>query len=112
MVTIMRILTVVLAVALCAACQTGAEATQRSSSVSYSGGDGTTAESAVVIHAPDSASGVRAEYAWIEANLPGARVESQALIPGKRSYDRFEVVLPSGESRTIYFDISAFFGKR
>jgi hypothetical protein len=77
-----------------------------------SGGDGTTKDSAIVISAADEVAGVDAEYAWIKDNLPGAKIKSQGLVMGPRAYDRFEVALPSGETRAVYFDISSFFGKR
>ena len=74
---------------------------------------GATPETAIEIKASSSADGVPAEYAWIERNLPGAKIERQALIlDNGKPYDRFDVVLPSGESRAVYFDISSFFGRR
>jgi hypothetical protein len=80
--------------------------------VTYAGGDGKTADTAVVIvGACGSADGVSAEYEWLKSNLPGAKPESQSLITGKRVYDLFVVVLPDGDGREVYFDISSFYGR-
>lgn len=75
---------------------------------------GATPATAIEINARSSAEGVPAEYAWIERNLPNAKIERQALVlgDGGKAYDRFDVVLPSGEKRAVYFDISSFFGRR
>ncbi|MBF6023414.1 hypothetical protein [Lysobacter niastensis] len=109
-------LTAVLAVCILmglSACQTtrpNSSATGQSS-IQYSGGDGTSTQQAVIISgARSSMEGVPAEYAWIRQNLPGAKLESQSLISGSRIYDAFEVTLPSGEKRHVYFDITSFFG--
>ena len=55
---------------------------------------------------------VREEYEWVEQNLPGYHPASQALqkIDGK-PYDVLTVKNDAGEERTLYFDISSFFGK-
>jgi len=77
-------------------------------------GAGATPDTAIEIRAGSSAEGVPAEYAWIRTHLPGARIERQALVLGEggKAWDRFDVVLPSGEARAVYFDISSFFGRR
>ena len=111
----MRFAAIALATLLLTACQTAPENSQSSSAtgIHYSGGDGTTPDSAVVITgARGSSDGVPAEYAWVESNLPGAKVESTALVRGARIYDVFEVTLATGEKRNVYFDISSFFGTR
>jgi hypothetical protein len=79
--------------------------------VTYGGGDGASKETAVVVTAANEETGVAAEYAWLKEHLPGAEVESTSLAGGDKAYDIMEVTLPSGEKRTIYFDISSFFGK-
>lgn len=94
-------------------CQTTpAESATPEQELSYAGGDGTSVEKAVVIlGAMGSMDGVPAEYAWIQRNLPGAKIESQSIEPGEKTYDLFKVTLPNGETRDVYFDISSFFGK-
>ena len=74
--------------------------------------DGTSKEKAIIISARNESDGVDAEYEWVESNLPGANVESTSLVLGDPAFDVFEVTLPSGGTRRIYFDISSFFGKR
>ena len=106
----MRFVVLALLVLVATSCQT-TSAPASSSAAQYSGGDGTTAQSAVIISAADHSSGVNAEYAWIERNLPGAKLESQSLVHGPKMYDMLEVSLPSGEKRKVFFDISSFFGK-
>ena len=70
------------------------------------GGDGSSATEAIVVGA------VSEEYAWIQRHCAGFQVEMQALqhIDGK-PYDVLTLRGPQGEKRTIYFDISSFFGK-
>ncbi|MGC3981419.1 MAG: hypothetical protein QM808_09185 [Steroidobacteraceae bacterium] len=55
--------------------------------------------------------GIRAERTWIKQHYPGATVKSQALLMGPPVMDLLVISLPSGEERSIYFDISSFFGK-
>ena len=55
--------------------------------------------------------GMAAEKAWLNKHYPGARVESQALLSGPPVMDLIKITLPSGEKRSIYFDISSYFGK-
>jgi hypothetical protein len=108
----MRFAALALAVMLAAsACQT-IDGPSASTDIRYLRGDGRTAETAVVIGgARSSMDGVPAEYAWIRQNLPGARIESQSLVTGSKVYDVFDVTLPSGETREVFFDITAFFGR-
>lgn len=74
---------------------------------------GETPATAIVIDAASSAQGVPLEYEWIESKLPRARIERKVLLHiGGRTFDRFDVVLASGERRSVYFDITGFYGKR
>lgn len=83
-----------------------------SSSVTFSGGDGSSVKTAVVVGAKDEISGMRAERQWLREHFPGAGLGTQALLnEGGRMYDRFQLVLPSGEKRDFYFDITSYFGK-
>ena len=78
----------------------------------FSGGDGSSRDNAVVIDASNESEGVQAEYEWIKDHLPGAQIESTSLIDKDgKVYDSFEVTLASGETRTLWFDITAYFGK-
>ncbi len=72
-----------------------------------SGADGSSVAQAVVVGS------VVEEYAWIQEHCPGFQREMQALaeIEG-RPYDIITIRNARGEERTVYFDISRFFGKR
>ena len=90
----------------------GASATDGAGGIVYAGGDGSSIETAVIIKAPNEAAGVRAESEWVRQHHPGWRKGSQALISeGNRMFDRIEYTTPEGKTRTIYFDITDFFGK-
>ena len=84
--------------------------------VRYSGGDGSSIEEAVKIHADSSMIGIGAERAYISKKLGRDHVdwelEIQALIDEEDSYyDSMKVKTKDGEILTYYFDISAFFGR-
>jgi uncharacterized membrane protein YkoI len=70
------------------------------------GSDGASPETAIVV------SSVEAEYKWVQRNCPGYRFLSQSLqeINGTM-YDVLELQNRQGEERTVYFDITQFFGK-
>jgi hypothetical protein len=69
------------------------------------GRDGSAPAKAIIVD------GVAAEYQWIRDHCPGYVPEMQALqqIDGK-PYDVLTLRSPTGETRTIYFDISRFYG--
>jgi|ERR1043166_3071610 hypothetical protein len=74
-------------------------------------GDGSSFEQAVIIQASNESAGVAAEYAWLRARYPIYRLQLQSLQQnGNRAYDRMDIVTPQGP-RSVYFDISSFFGK-
>jgi hypothetical protein len=79
----------------------------------FSGGDGSSMKQAVII--TDTASektGVRAEYVWLHEHYPGYRLRGQGLRhDGGRSYDEMRITTADGKLRTIFFDITSFFGK-
>ena len=74
--------------------------------------DGSGVEKAVVIRAKDEAAGVTAEYKWLQNRYPGYTSKQQALasIKGK-SYDVLTIETADGVEKTVYFDISNYFGK-
>lgn len=82
------------------------------SGFSFEGGDGSSAESAVVIRgAEDSMEGISAEYAWLEREYPHVTVRMQSLRQeASRMYDVLEIETEDGSSREIWFDITDFFG--
>lgn len=69
-------------------------------------------DDAIPVHAQDEASGVRAEYTWIAQHYPGFRRDRQALqMQDGRAYDRIDITTAQDVPVSLYFDISAFFGK-
>jgi hypothetical protein len=75
--------------------------------------DGGSFEKAIVIEATNERQGIAAEREWVNKNLPGWKISRQALLngPGGRHYDRIELTGPDGARKTIFFDITVFFGK-
>jgi hypothetical protein len=56
--------------------------------------------------------GVAAEYAYIQKNFPGWKVKAQALLSDKgKQYDSIQITSPGGATKTVFFDITAWFGK-
>jgi len=84
-----------------------------STEIVYEGGDGSSMEKAIIIKAPNNAAGVHAESDWIRKNHPRWRKIKQSLVGGdnRKMYDRIDYDTPQGETKTIYFDITDFFGK-
>jgi hypothetical protein len=79
-------------------------------------GDGATKESAVVINATSSIVGIDAEYQWLTSCFGKqdrdwkVEIRMQSDDNG-RSYETFVIELSDGSSKTIYFDISSFYGR-
>ena len=84
----------------------------RTVSLSYSGGDGMSLEHAVVISgAKNEEAGVAAERAWMEQRYPGFSQGRQTLLSsGGKKYDAIQIATREGH-KTVYFDITDFFGK-
>jgi hypothetical protein len=83
------------------------------SAISYSGGDGASFDTAIIINgAKREIEGVSSEYRWLRKKLPGAKTLRQAVVnQSNQVYDLFEVRLSDNTTRSVYFDITAFFGK-
>jgi tetratricopeptide (TPR) repeat protein len=79
----------------------------------YSGGDGASLKTAIIINVNNESLGVSAEYKWIQKNLPkGTEKISQSLMSySNHHYDLIKVELPNRTQKDIYFDITKFFGK-
>lgn len=79
--------------------------------ISFGGGDGSSFEKAVVIKGATEATGVKAEYAYLREHFPGYTMGKQALVNHeKRVYDVLDFTTKDG-AKTVYFDITGFFGK-
>jgi hypothetical protein len=81
--------------------------------ITYEGGSGESIEDAIIIKgAKDEKEGVAAEYHWVKVHYPKYEVGSQAVkSSGGKSYDVLNLTGPDGETKSIHFDISDFFGK-
>ncbi len=79
---------------------------------SFSGGDGSSLEKAIIIKAPNEMSGVHAEHEYIRQHYPGSKEGTQSVQNAKgRVYDTIEITTANGKAKTIYFDITAYYGK-
>jgi hypothetical protein len=81
--------------------------------ITYAGSDGSSLAHAVVIQTElKGGAGVRSEYVWLSQRYPGYKRKLQALIhQGGKSYDRLDITTADGRELSVYFDITAFFGK-
>ena len=81
--------------------------------IAFQGGDGSSIEKAIVIAgAHNESDGVASEYAWLSRHYAGYGMKKQALLQANgKSYDRLDFTTAHGEAKTVYFDISGFFGK-
>jgi len=74
--------------------------------------DGSSFAKAVVINAPNEAAGVNQEYIYLAQQFPGYKTSGQALEQSaNKSYDVVTITNASGQTITVYFDITGFFGK-
>jgi len=85
--------------------------------VTIKGGPGDTTATAVVISgAPNSRVGIDAEYYYLEKQYGQRNVDwklkRQSVLREKgKVYDRMEIELKDGGKKTVFFDITEFFGK-
>jgi len=74
--------------------------------------DGSSYHKAIIIKEKNETKGIKAEYEWLRKNYPGYEAKKQALIVQKKTpYDVITIVTENGEEKSIYFDISNFYGK-
>ena len=92
---------------LLAGCQTSSQL------VTYTGGDGSSCEKAVLINEVKlRETGRMAERVWVEQRYPGNRDAKESnLTLGGRHYDVVEVATTSGETQKVYFDSTDWFRK-
>lgn len=83
----------------------------------YTGGDGSSIQEAVIINSTSSATGIRAEYDWIESRH-GVRekdwtveARTQAESDDGKIYETFHIKQAGNVLTTVVFDISSFFGR-
>ena len=78
--------------------------------VTYAGGDGSSFERAVILQGATLLSGPRAEHDFLARHYPGYEFLRQSLEERNgHTYDVLEFTTAEGESKAIYFDISANF---
>jgi hypothetical protein len=91
---------------------TASHALAKPPAISYSGGDGSTLEKAIIIKGATEETGVHAEYNYLQKHYPGYKRSGQSVQNSKgRTFDVLEFTTADGTKKTIYFDITAFFGK-
>ena len=74
--------------------------------------NGLSYETAIVIEEKRSSQGIQAEYDWLRRNYPGYIMQKQSLrSSNKVPYDVITIRTAEGETKEIFFEISAFFGK-
>jgi hypothetical protein len=80
--------------------------------VSFAGGDGSSMEKAIIIKGATDETGVHAEYEYLKQHFPRYQLGGQSLMNSKgHAYDVLEFTTADGKKKTLYFDITAFFGK-
>jgi hypothetical protein len=74
---------------------------------------GTSFETAIVLEgATNTLNGIAAEHAYTRKHYPGWRWQTQGLMStGGRHYDVIQMIGPKGDTKTIYFEITDWFGK-
>jgi hypothetical protein len=85
----------------------------RTDLIRFSGGDGSTKETAVVIEgARNEEEGIVAESFWASRNRFRSRKTGQALLNvNSRQLDQITYTSPDGKEEAVFFDVTAFFGK-
>jgi hypothetical protein len=76
----------------------------------YSEGDGLSCDTRIIVRAKTEPGGVAAEYNWLYAKYPGAKVQSQEPGQcGQAPADIVSITTADGKTLEIHFDISQFF---
>jgi hypothetical protein len=82
----------------------------------YSGGNGSSIETAVVINTVSTSIGIAAEYEYV-SSLYGQPTENWSMVQQNlikhagKNYDVLHIKLSDGEEKSVCFDITQFFGK-
>jgi len=101
----------VVAGALAGGCAPGAAKTAPTAAEPAAEHDGSSVERAIPILESTESAGIAAERAWLAEHYPGARKLMSGIQADEgRHYDVVKLRLPDGSEKTLYFDITAFFG--
>ena len=74
--------------------------------------DGSSFDRAIIIKDTDETAGVHSEYQWIRDNYPGYSTEKQSLVAHQGiSFDVLVIRNQDRTEKTVYFNISRFYGK-
>lgn len=74
--------------------------------------DGLSLENAIIINEKTSFAGIAAEWEWLKQNYPGFKFNGQYLIENDNVYyDRMDIITRNGQSKSIYFNKSNYYGK-
>jgi hypothetical protein len=80
-----------------------------------SGGDGSSLEKAIVVHAPNESAGVDAEHAYIAKHFgysKSIKVNIELYQHKTRGvFDIFRFVGRDGKKHTVYFDVNSYIGR-
>jgi hypothetical protein len=82
----------------------------------YSGGNGSSIETAVVINTVSTSIGIDAEYQHVSSlygqqNVNWSIVQQNLITHTGKNYDVLHIKLSSGEEKSVCFDVTQFFGK-
>jgi hypothetical protein len=82
----------------------------------YAGGDGSSQENAIIINAKLTKFGIGAEYDWIETHYGKRDKDWKTTLivhntSNDRTYESFDIILPDGSVKILYFDITSFYLK-
>jgi hypothetical protein len=79
--------------------------------VTFTGGDGSSFAKAIVIKGATEANGENAEFRWLAEHYPGYQNKGKAM--QEQGGKKFDVIIieVGKKKKTVYFDISEFFGK-
>ncbi len=81
-------------------------------SVVKSENDGSSYEKAIIIKAKDEMTGVNKVYSKLKELYPGYKLISQGSgSKNGKHYDTMKIVTSDGEEKSVYFDITSFYGK-
>jgi hypothetical protein len=104
----MKLLFAVLLVVFLFGCQA-----PKTGTVTFYGGDGSSIEKAVIIcGASGESAGIAAEHLWLREHYPSCRLTLQGLRDANgHAYDKMDILTADGQPRSVFFDITSFFGQ-